>query len=164
MKSLNRKLLKTNDFPKTLQSSSCIASNLSYLISKNAYFFGPTLIIGNDYEIHCEKNEIYNIKKKLEIKIKNFISTKIEWVPINLVIPKEDEKQNLYDFINSLEDDEDIQNVYTNLKFTDFKKLKGIQRKWKKIYLLMHRIQMKHESFLNQIIQSKNTNLKIKII
>ena len=78
------------------------------------------LLIKDDiYEIHCEKNEIYNVKKKLEIKIKNFISTKIEWIPINLVIPKEDEKQNLYDFINSLEDNEDVQNVYTNLKFID---------------------------------------------
>ena len=78
------------------------------------------LLIKDDfYEIHCEKNEIYNVKKKLEIKIKNFISTKIEWIPINLVIPKEDEKQNLFDFINSLEDNEDVQNVYTNLKFTD---------------------------------------------
>ena len=55
----------------------------------------------------------------MEIKIKNFISTKIEWIPINLVITKEDEKQNLFDFINSLEDNEDVQNVYTNLKFTD---------------------------------------------
>ena len=55
----------------------------------------------------------------MEIKIKNFISTKIEWMPINLVVPVEDEKQNLLDFINSLEDNEDVQNVYTNLKFTD---------------------------------------------
>ena len=55
----------------------------------------------------------------MEIKIENFISTKIEWIPINLVIAKKDEKQNLYDFINSLEDNEDVQNVYTNLKFTD---------------------------------------------
>ena len=78
------------------------------------------LLIKDDiYEIHCEKNEIYNFKKKLEIKIKNFISTKIEWIPINLIITKEDEKQNLFDFINSLEDNEDVQNVYTNLKFTD---------------------------------------------
>ena len=78
------------------------------------------LLIKDDiYEIHCEKNEIYKVKKKLEIKIKNFISTKIEWIPINLVIPKEDEKQNLFDFINSLEDNDDVQNVYTNLKFTD---------------------------------------------
>ena len=66
-----------------------------------------------------KKMKFIMLKKKLEIKIKNFISTKIEWIPINLVIPKEDEKQNLYDFINSLEDNEDVQNVYTNLKFTD---------------------------------------------
>ena len=77
------------------------------------------LIKDDNYEIHCEKNEIYNVKKKLEFKIKNFISTKIEWIPINLVIPIEDEKQNLFDFINSIEDNEDVQNVYTNLKFTD---------------------------------------------
>ena len=41
--------------------------------------------------------------------------------------------------------------------------LKGIQIKWTKIYTLMHRIQMKLESFLNQIFQSKNTSTKIKI-
>ena len=66
-----------------------------------------------------KKMKFIMLKKKLEIKIKNFISTKIEWIPINLVVPMEDEKQNLYDFINSLEDNEDVQNVYTNLKFTD---------------------------------------------
>ena len=31
------------------------------------------------------KNEIYNVKKELEKKIENFISTEIEWVPINNV-------------------------------------------------------------------------------
>ena len=31
--------------------------------------------------------------------------------------------------------------------------LKGIQIKWTKIYILMHRIQMKLESFLNQNLQ-----------
>ena len=55
----------------------------------------------------------------MEIKIKNFISTKIEWIPINLVILTEDKKQNLFDFMNSLEDNEDVQNVYTNLNFTN---------------------------------------------
>ena len=38
----------------------------------------------------------------------------------------------------------------TNLKFKNFNKLKGIQLKWKKIYILMHRIQMKLVLFLNQ--------------
>ena len=35
------------------------------------------------YEIHCEKDEIYNIKKKIEKDVQNFISTDIEWIPIN---------------------------------------------------------------------------------
>ena len=34
------------------------------------------------HEIHCSVNEIYNVKKELEKKFKNFISTDIEWIPI----------------------------------------------------------------------------------
>ncbi|MDC3051428.1 OstA-like protein [Bacteroidota bacterium] len=41
------------------------SENLDYnLISKNAYFFGPTLIIGNDYEIHCEKGNFDMLSSK----------------------------------------------------------------------------------------------------
>ena len=36
------------------------------------------------HEIHCSINEIYNVKKKLEEKINNFISTEIEWLALNL--------------------------------------------------------------------------------
>ena len=40
----------------------------------------------NEYhEIQCEVNEIYNVKKELEKKISNFISTEIEWIPLNWV-------------------------------------------------------------------------------
>ena len=38
------------------------------------------------HEIQCSKNDIYNVKKELEKKINNFISTDIEWVPLNNVI------------------------------------------------------------------------------
>ena len=39
--------------------------NLDYnLISKNALFFGPTLIKGNDYEIHCEKGN-FDLKSSI---------------------------------------------------------------------------------------------------
>ena len=31
------------------------------------------------------KNEIYNVKKELEKNISNFISTEIEWIPLNSV-------------------------------------------------------------------------------
>ena len=70
----------------------------------------------NINEIHCDKNEIYSIKKKLETKIKNFISTKIEWIPNNFITLSDNEKKIFIDFLEILEDDDDVQNVYTNLK------------------------------------------------
>ena len=69
------------------------------------------------HEIQCSVVNIYNIKKELEKKISNFISTGIEWVPLNNVqIPKEDH-ETLINFFISLEDDEDVQNVYSNAEF-----------------------------------------------
>jgi len=65
-----------------------------------------------------KKNEIYNIKKKLEKNIKNFISTEIEWISINNI---ELEKEKLFlasDLLDSLDNNDDVQNVYTNLKIT----------------------------------------------
>ena len=37
------------------------------------------------HEIQCQVSEIYNVKKELEKEISNFISTEIEWIPINSV-------------------------------------------------------------------------------
>ena len=70
----------------------------------------------DDYhEIQCSKSEIYNVKKKLEKTITNFISTEIEWVPINSVKIEEDKKESIIEFLEILEDDDDVQNVYTNI-------------------------------------------------
>ena len=68
------------------------------------------------YEIHCKKNEIYNIKKKLEIKINNFISTEIEWVPLNSVEISKNQLESLSEFLETLDHDDDVQNIYTNFK------------------------------------------------
>ena len=69
------------------------------------------------HEIQCSVSEIYNIKKTLENKISNFISTEIEWVPLNNVqIPKK-KHENLLNFFVLLEDDDDVQNVYSNAEF-----------------------------------------------
>ena len=71
------------------------------------------------HEIQCSVNEIYNVKKALENKISNFISTEIEWIPLNNIkIPKE-KKEILINFFVSLEDDDDVQNVYSNAEFLD---------------------------------------------
>jgi len=66
--------------------------------------------------IHTEIEEIYEIKKKLEKNINNFISTNIEWVPINYVDVSDEKKELLNDFFDALDDDEDVQNFYTNIK------------------------------------------------
>ena len=82
---------------------------------------GANECISNDYfhEIHCEKSEIYNIKKKIEKKIQNFISTEIEWKPINSVNIAKDKLENATEFLEVLENDDDVQRVYANLKIGD---------------------------------------------
>ena len=56
------------------------------------------------------------LKKKLEMTVKNFISTEIEWIPINNVIISKDIFDEMSDFLDSLDNDDDVQNIFTNLK------------------------------------------------
>ena len=69
------------------------------------------------HEIQCSINDIYNVKKELEKKISNFISTGIEWVPLNAVEISEEKKKELISFFETLENDDDVQNIYSNAKF-----------------------------------------------
>ena len=75
-------------------------------------------ISNNEYhEIHTNMNEIYEVKKKLEKDISNFLSTELEWIPINLVNLKGDNKDNMIKFLEAVDDDDDVQNIFTNAKF-----------------------------------------------
>ena len=80
---------------------------------------GADECISNDdfHEIHCTKGEIYNVKKKIETTIRNFISTEIEWKPLNSVVVSKDKIEVVTEFLETLENDDDVQNIYTNLKF-----------------------------------------------
>ena len=69
------------------------------------------------HEIQCSVNEIYNVKKKLEKKIKNFISTELEWIPLNSVQASKEQQKSLIEFFESLEEDDDVQNIFSNVKF-----------------------------------------------
>ena len=72
----------------------------------------------NDFhEIHCSVNEIYNVKKELEKEINNFISTEIEWIPLNSREISKEKNEDLIDFFESLEEDDDVQNFYSNAEF-----------------------------------------------
>ena len=80
---------------------------------------GAVECLSNDdfHEIQCQKSEIYNVKKKIETKIQNFISTEIEWRPLNIVEVSEDRAETATEFLEALENDDDVQSVYTNLIF-----------------------------------------------
>ena len=83
-----------------------IDSGANECISKDAY-----------HEIHTNVNEIYEVKKKLENNISNFLSTEIEWIPINLVSLNAESKSNMFKFLEALDDVDDVQNIFTNAKF-----------------------------------------------
>ena len=72
----------------------------------------------NDYhEIHCSINNIYYVKKELEKKIHNFISTEIEWIPLNNVNISKERNEDLMNFFETLEENDDVQNIYSNANF-----------------------------------------------
>ena len=68
------------------------------------------------HEIQCSVNEIYNVKKNIERKINNFISTNIEWIPLNHIKISKEKEENLMEFFETLEDDDDVQNIYSNMR------------------------------------------------
>ncbi|MDC0631981.1 YebC/PmpR family DNA-binding transcriptional regulator [Candidatus Pelagibacter sp.] len=68
----------------------------------------------NIHEIQCPVNEIYNVKKNLEKRINNFISTEIEWMPLNSVKVTKEQQEKLVEFFETLDDDDDVQNIFSN--------------------------------------------------
>ena len=89
------------------------------LILELAIESGAEECISHDdhHEIQCAMNEIYNVKKNLEKTIANFISTEIEWIPLNSVDVAKDRVDSAVEFLETLEDDDDVQNVYSNINF-----------------------------------------------
>ncbi|WP_435086360.1 YebC/PmpR family DNA-binding transcriptional regulator [Candidatus Pelagibacter bacterium nBUS_33] len=69
------------------------------------------------HEIQCSISEIYNVKKKLEKIISNFISTEIEWVALNNANVEKDKHDTVIEFLETLEEDDDVQNVFSNANF-----------------------------------------------
>ncbi|MDA7556663.1 YebC/PmpR family DNA-binding transcriptional regulator [Candidatus Pelagibacter sp.] len=71
------------------------------------------------HEIQCPMNEIYNVKKKLEKIVVNFISTEIEWIALNSANVEKDKQESAIEFLETLEDDDDVQNVFSNANFSN---------------------------------------------
>ena len=65
-------------------------------------------------EIITDKNEFYNVKTNLEKNINNFLSFQIEWKPLTLKQINSEKIQYINEFINMLEDNDDVQFVFSN--------------------------------------------------
>ena len=70
----------------------------------------------NFHKIFCSKEQFYKIKTAIEKKIDNFIHSGIEWYPLNQLNLEEDQYKSAVNLLESLEEDDDVQNVYSNLK------------------------------------------------
>ena len=70
------------------------------------------------HEIQCEVNEIYNVKRNLEKQINNFISTEIEWIALNRVKVLDEYKENMIEFFETLENDDDVQNIFSKVEMS----------------------------------------------
>ena len=68
------------------------------------------------HEISCDKEKLYKVKSIIEKKIKNFVFTGIEWKALNVIELNKEKVENIVAFLEVLEDDDDVQNVYTNIK------------------------------------------------
>jgi len=71
------------------------------------------------HEIITEKDNFYNVKKELEKEIQEFISAGIEWLPKNKISLNKEKTKSVLNFLETLEEDEDIQHVYANLEINN---------------------------------------------
>ena len=71
---------------------------------------------GSFHEIITKKENFYKVKIEIEKTINEFISSGIEWIPINKILLDKEKTKSVLDFLDTLEDDDDVQHVYANLE------------------------------------------------
>jgi len=71
---------------------------------------------GQYHEVIATKENYYKVKFEIEKKIQEFISSGIEWLPINKILLDQEKTKSVLNFLESLEDDDDVQHVYANLE------------------------------------------------
>ena len=79
---------------------------------------GAEECISNEHfhEIFCSKEQFYKVKTAIEKKVDNFIHSGIEWYALNQLDLKEDQYKSAVNLLETLEENDDVQNVYANLK------------------------------------------------
>ncbi len=68
------------------------------------------------HEVITIKENFYKVKLEIEKKIQEFISSGIEWLPTNKISLNREKTKSVLNFLETLEDDDDVQHVYANLE------------------------------------------------
>ena len=68
------------------------------------------------HDVITAKDSFYKVKLEIERKIEEFISVGIEWIPINKISLDREKNKYVLNFLETLENDDDIQHVYANLE------------------------------------------------
>tara|TARA_B100000214_G_scaffold371732_1_gene348640 strand:- start:520 stop:1239 length:720 start_codon:yes stop_codon:yes gene_type:complete len=94
-----------------------------YMSDENALDFavkaGASDCTSNEefHEIITKKEYFYKVKSQVEQSVKNLIYSGIEWRPKTQVTIKKEESEQIKNLFESLEQDDDIQNIFHNCKF-----------------------------------------------
>jgi len=75
--------------------------------------------IGENHEIITIKENFYKVKTEMEKKIKDFVYSGIEWIPVNKILLDKEKTKSVVNFLETLENDDDVQHVYANLDVED---------------------------------------------
>ncbi len=70
---------------------------------------------GTFFTVYCDPKALVSIKKALTDANLKVEKAEVEWVPKNMMQLPEDQAKKAYEFLESLQDLDDVQNVYTNL-------------------------------------------------
>ena len=68
------------------------------------------------HEIITVKDNFYKVKLEIEKKVQEFITSGIEWVPLNKITLDKEKTKSVLNFLEALEDNDDVQHVYANLE------------------------------------------------
>ena len=71
------------------------------------------------YEISCSTEELHNTASLLESKINEDLAAQLSWKPVNVVNVDEESAHKIIDMVNSLDDHDDVQEVFSNFDVSE---------------------------------------------
>ena len=70
--------------------------------------------VGEMWSLYDGQDVLNEVDPQFSKNISNFISTEIEWKPLNCVLIPKDKSEELVNFFETLDEEDDIQNFYSN--------------------------------------------------